>query len=498
MANIWNERCGRRLRNSHCSLAMHSIELGGPVDFAAWRDAARRLLRDEVAPEEVHWQAAGGSQSLFEDGESRDTPRSAPAQPTLAVPRAFLDLAQHVCLHREPQRFALLYRLLWRLRQEPRLLQVATDPDVARARAMEKSVQRDIHKMHAFVRFRQVGGCHSIAWFEPQHHIVEAAAPFFMRRFANFSWSILTPERSAHWDTHRLSFGPGASRSDAPADDACEDLWRTYYASIFNPARLKVDSMRAHMPKKYWRNLPESALIPGLIAAAKPRTLAMIEQAPTTQSRIPGSAAPAPRGSVPTADSLEQLREQAAQCRDCPLWRDATQTVFGEGARTASILFVGEQPGDMEDIAGRPFVGPAGQLLDRALTQAGIDRQSTYVTNAVKHFKFEPRGKRRIHKKPGELEIAACNGWLKQELEIVKPRIVVALGATAARALFGRAITIDSHRGRVIPAQQVGPLASADMVVTVHPSYLLRVPDEQRESAYEAFVADLKVVAAYA
>lgn len=477
---------------------MHSINLDGPVDFAAWRDAARRLLRAEVAPEDVQWQAVGGSQSLFEDGESRDPPPPAPAQPTSAVPRAFLDLAQHACLHREPQRFAFLYRLLWRLRREPRLLQLTTDPDVVRARAMEKSVARDIHKMHAFVRFRQVGGCHSIAWFEPQHYIVEAAAPFFMRRFANFSWSILTPERSAHWDTQQLSFGPGARRSDAPADDACEDLWRTYYASIFNPARLKVDSMRAHMPKKYWRNLPESVLIPELIAAAKPRTLAMIEHAPTTQSRIPDRTAFVPRIPVSPADSLDELRDQAAQCHNCPLWRDATQTVFGEGARTASILFVGEQPGDMEDIAGRPIVGPAGQLLDRALAHAGIDCKSTYVTNAVKHFKFEPRGKRRIHKKPGELEIAACNGWLEKELRLVNPRVVVALGATGARALCGRAITIGSHRGRVIPAQQPGGLASADMLITVHPSYLLRVPDEQRESAYEAFVADLKLALPYA
>ncbi len=475
---------------------MHSVELGGPVDFAAWRDAARRLLREEIAPEDVEWQAAGESESLFHE---REPPGSPPltAAPSIVVPRAFLQLAQHVCLHREPQRFALLYRLLWRLCREPRLLQLTTDPDVVRARAMEKSVARDIHKMHAFVRFRQVAG-RSVAWFEPQHHIVDTAAPFFMRRFANFAWSILTPERSAHWDMRQLSFGPGASRRDAPADDACEDLWRTYYASIFNPARLKVDAMRAHMPKKYWRNLPESPLIPRLIAAAKPRTLAMIERAPTTASRIPASAAPLPRATVPSTDSLEQLREQAAQCRNCPLWRDSTQTVFGEGARDARIFFIGEQPGDQEDIAGRPFVGPAGQLLDRALAQAGIDRKSTYVTNAVKHFKFEPRGKRRIHKKPGELEIAACNGWLEKELHLVNPRVMVALGATAARALLGRAVTIGSHRGRIIPAQEAGGLASADMLITVHPSYLLRVPDEQRDSAYEAFVADLKLVASYA
>jgi probable DNA metabolism protein len=460
---------------------MRNVELGGPADFAGWRNASRLLMREDIPPEEVQWILPGASGSLFRDEEARHE-EAAPAKPTFAVTRAFLQLAGHVAMHRDPQKFALLYRLLWRLRREPRLLDITTDEDVVRARMMEKSVERDIHKMHAFVRFRQVDlgdRRHSVAWFEPDHHIVEAAAPFFARRFANCSWSILTPECSAHWDTHELSFGPGARRNDAPAEDAHEDLWRTYYASIFNPARLKVDAMRAHMPKKYWRNLPESELIPKLIAAAEPRTVAMIERAPTITS-------------------LSELRAHADRCRNCPLWRNATQTVFGEGVQTASLFFVGEQPGDQEDIAGRPFVGPAGQLLDRALERAGIDRRQAYVTNAVKHFKFEPRGKRRIHKKPSEREIAACNGWLERELRAVKPKVVIALGATAARAVFGRAITIGSHRGRIIARREAGAVADTDVLVTVHPSYLLRVPDEERESAYEAFVSDLKLLEAYA
>jgi uracil-DNA glycosylase len=460
---------------------MRNVELGGPADFAGWRNASRLLMREDVPPEAVQWILPGASGSLFEDEGARHE-ETAPAKPTFAVTRAFMQLAGHVAMHRDPQKFALLYRLLWRLRREPQLLDIATDEDVVRARMMEKSVERDIHKMHAYVRFRQIDlgdRRHSVAWFEPDHHIVEAATPFFARRFANFSWSILTPERSAHWDMHELSFGPGARRSDAPAEDAHEDLWRTYYASIFNPARLKVDAMRAHMPKKYWRNLPESELIPKLIAAAEPRTIAMIERAPTVTS-------------------LSELRAHADQCRNCPLWRNATQTVFGEGAQTASLFFVGEQPGDQEDIAGRPFVGPAGQLLDRALEQAGIDRKQAYVTNAVKHFKFEPRGRRRIHKKPSEREITACNGWLERELSVVKPKVIIALGATAARAVFGRAITIGSHRGRIVAGSNAGALADADVLVTVHPSYLLRVPDEEREPAYEAFVADLKLLKGYA
>jgi DNA polymerase len=196
--------------------------------------------------------------------------------------------------------------------------------------------------------------------------------------------------------------------------------------------------------------------------------------------------------------SLADVQAEAAHCRDCPLWKHATQTVFGAGPRSARIVFVGEQPGDQEDRVGKPFVGPAGRLLDRALTDAAIDRKVTYVTNAVKHFKFEPRGKRRIHKKPSELEISACHQWLERELALIRPTLIVALGATAARAVFGRATAIEKNRGRIIAGAQAKNPIAADLLVTVHPSFLLRVPDEDRDAAYERFVADLKLIRPYA
>jgi DNA polymerase len=180
------------------------------------------------------------------------------------------------------------------------------------------------------------------------------------------------------------------------------------------------------------------------------------------------------------------------------LWKNATQTVFGAGPRTARIVLVGEQPGDQEDRSGKPFVGPAGKLLDRALLHAGIDRKTTYVTNAVKHFKWEPRGKRRIHKKPSELEIGACHQWLERELALLRPALIVALGATAARAVFGRATAIEKNRGNIIAGARAKSALDADLLVTVHPSFLLRVPDEDRDEAYERFVADLKLIRPYA
>jgi uracil-DNA glycosylase family protein len=192
-------------------------------------------------------------------------------------------------------------------------------------------------------------------------------------------------------------------------------------------------------------------------------------------------------------EGLETVRDAAARCRACHLWKHATQTVFGEGPDDAPLMLVGEQPGDKEDIAGKPFVGPAGQLLDRALAEAGIDRKKTYVTNAVKHFKFTPRGKIRLHQKPNTSEIKACNPWLMRERAIVKPKLVVALGATAAQAVFGKAMAIGKNRGRVLDLEDGGKA-----LITVHPSYLLRVFDIDKEREYKKFVADLRLAAPFA
>jgi DNA polymerase len=324
-----------------------------------------------------------------------------------------------------------------------------------------------------------------IAWFEPVHHTLEAAAPFFVRRFAAMRWSILTPRVSAHWDGRTLLFGRGAKAAEAPASDALETLWRTYYASIFNPARLKTHTMQAHMPRRYCRNMPEAELISGLVGSASAATQRMIERAPTVPRlrTPPTSASPAAIGS-----DLDQVRADAQHCTACPLYKHATQTVFGEGPQRAPLMFVGEQPGDQEDLAGRPFVGPAGQLFDRALKDAGVRREDVYITNAVKHFKFEPRGKRRLHKTPGQIEIEACRQWIEREISLVQPHLIVALGATAAHSLFGRPTPVQRNRGRLMPFS-----ASTHLLVTVHPSYLLRVPEEAQAAEFARFVDDLRL-----
>jgi DNA polymerase len=384
---------------------------------------------------------------------------------------------------------------LWRLRGNHDLLSVATDPDVALVNAMARAVHRDEHKMHAFVRFREVGRepkSHYVAWFEPEHHIVELAAPFFARRFADMPWSILTPELSAHWDGHSLAFTEGVAKAEAPTEDRLEETWRRYYASIFNPARLKVKAMEREMPKKYWRNLPEASLIKPLIEGAGRSTGAMIEKDASDPHKPQKRQDTAmTRKQAASAESLEALREEAANCRACPLWKDATQTVFGEGPKHAQVMLVGEQPGDKEDLAGTPFVGPAGRMLDRALEEAGIDRGKVYVTNAVKHFKFLPRGKIRLHQKPGTPEIKACRSWYERELAAIRPALVVAMGATAAQSVFGKITPINKSRGRLIELDD-----GIKVLVTVHPSYLLRLPDQDAKAReYQRFVDDLKMTA---
>jgi uracil-DNA glycosylase len=451
---------------------MKSVTLAEEDDFDGWRDAARAFAGAGLSATDIIWQVGGGAADLF----AADAPLPSAAT-AFSVPRAFITLAETAICHSDPERFALLYALLLRLRDRPGLLSDAADPLVQRLERMAKAVRRDVHKMRAFLRFREVEtgeGARYVAWYEPEHHIVRHNAGFFVRRFANMAWSILTPGLSLHWDGEMLSEGPGADRSDAPDGDPIESVWKTYYASIFNPARLKTGAMLKEMPKKYWKNMPETALVGDLVAGARAREANMVE---TGRDRVGGNLRTA----------WEAVREEAMGCTRCHLYKCATQTVFGEGPLDAKILFVGEQPGDQEDLAGRPFVGPAGQLFDRALGAAGIDRKATYVTNAVKHFKFEQRGKRRIHSKPDAGEIEACRWWIEQERLLIRPPLTVALGATAARSIFGKAVTITAMRGRAHDLPEGG-----EAWVTVHPSFLLRVQDN-KEAEYARFVEDLRM-----
>jgi probable DNA metabolism protein len=471
----------------------HRVTLSAPDDFEGWRDAARDLAEAGVPAGAVVWQVEGGDADLFGCDVQQ------PAAPSFPVPREFVNLARNVVCHSDRERFAVLYAMLLRLKSNRRALDDEADPPVRRLQDLAKAVRRDIHKMHAFVRFREIDD-RLVAFFEPEHHIVRKAASFFVNRFTNMRWSILTPELSIHWDGTALTEGPGASRSEAPSGDPLEETWRTYYASIFNPARLKVGAMLKEMPKKYWRNMPETSLVAPLIAGAQAREAEMIQRSSADAAIVKGGlkhALAVERSIEPGGNlraSWEALLKDARKCTRCDLYKHATQTVFGEGPLDASIMFVGEQPGDQEDLAGRPFVGPAGQLFDAALEKAGIDRATVYVTNAVKHFKFVQRGKKRIHSKPGAGEIEACRWWIGHERELIRAPVTVALGATAAHSLFGKAMAIGKNRGAPL---QLGD--GSECWITVHPSFLLRIPEEDRRREERAlFVRDLTRIKARA
>ena len=465
---------------------MYALRIAPEANAAMFRDAAKRALAKGIAPKDIAFVHHDAGILFAEIPQTVDLP-------AMTVPREFADLLADVICHRAEDRFGLLYDVIWRLRHgEPQLLSRASDPVIARLSLYVKAVRRDIHKMHAFVRFHRKeteDGEVFVAWFEPDHFILKRATPFFAERFANMRWIIATPIGTASWDMAALGYGPPQPKPKALKDGVLDGLWRTYYRTIFNPARLNTDAMRKEMPRRYWRNMPETGLIPEMIETTQARVTAIdrdADQAP----RFAGKLKPREKDTV-KKDTLEKLKDEAAHCTACPLYRHATQTVFGEGPQQAAIMLVGEQPGDKEDLAAKPFVGPAGQLLDRALDEAGIARKKTYITNAVKHFKFTPRGKIRLHQKPNTAEIKACNPWLMRERTTLQPRLIVALGATAARGVFGRDMPI-GNRGRLLELDD-----GTKALITVHPSYLLRVHDADREREYAHFVADLKLAAPF-
>ncbi len=450
-------------------------------NYADWRKRARSLLAAGEAPQMLQLCDPSAAQAdLFASAAPtalRANACSAGATRDARVPRRFLAMARLVAQHRDPSRWQLLYRLLWRLcRVSPELLEDAADRDVATARALADAVRRDAHKTKAFVRFCRLEddvGERWVAWHRAEHRVLPLVAPFFAERFAAMRWMLMTPDESVAWDGQQLRFGPGAPRSRAPAGDELDALWRTYYAATFNPARLNLTAMRTEMPKKHWSTLPEAPLIPKLVQQAQERTTMML------------SGQPSARDFLPAQSSLPLAQQCAASCRGCELFAPANQTVFGEGSAPAALMLVGEQPGDEEDLAGRPFVGPSGRVLDTALAAAGIDRSAIYVTNAVKHFKFSQRGKRRLHQRPDAGEIERCRPWLELELELVRPQAVVALGQSAALSLLGRRISVSGGRGLLYP----GPRQTS-VTVTWHPAAILRAGDDPRR--LRELAADLR------
>ncbi len=434
---------------------MRLIRLAKETDFDGWRTAARSLRLAGVLPRKVAW-TVNGSEIDMAFPEARP-PGDAPGmrKGAFTVPKAFADLAVDVVLHRSPDRFNLLYRLLFRLAQNPRLMEDAADSDVARARDFAGAVRAASARMEAEVRLRLIEDAPRpvhVGWHAPAHRVAERAALALTARYAQICFSVLTPEASLHWDTRTLTVGAGARLGDSPSDEAVEAHWRKRCMALF-PATPAPPAISSRDLKAALRGSRDGPYERG---------------APASHAEI-----------VAGVDT----------CRRCGLWREASRGVAGEGPARAALMLVGEQPSDPDDLAGRPFTGSAGALLDQALTAAGLTRSAVFLTNAVRHFKHERRGQRRLHRSPGPGEVDACRWWLDAERRLVQPKVVVALGATAALSVFGKALPVLSSRG------QPRPLSGRTQgLVTFHPAFILRLPDDRaRRETFGALVQDLKL-----
>ena len=514
------------------AMTVVAVRLRSVVDWAGFSQAVRALRAEGVAPGHVRWRVDGAEDAvadLFDASVERNASEMT-SSGSLPLPRSFVDAAREVFLHADPARLPLIHRLALRIADRAEAWADPLHEDRLQSDRFQREVRREIHKMHAFVRFRRIDGrdagvfgadvgealdvsgaveardagaigkavgadladVRHVAWFEPAHHVLEAAAPFFARRFATMRWAILTPRASVEWDGEVLAFGPGARREDAPPADAGEALWLAYYRSIFNPARVKVAMMKREMPVRFWKNLPEAAQVSELLAEAPRRSQQMVDVGGVERLRrraaqaamigLRGRAA----ASETDIESLESLAWRAARCRDCPGAEAATQTVFGEGDARARVMVVGEQPGDQEDLRGTPFRGPAGQLLREAIGQLGWPSEALYLTNAVKHFHHELRGKRRMHKTPGQREAEACLHWLESEIEVLQPRAIVALGATAVRSLLGGSVSVTAHEGQWLQRDDGVPV-----LVCLHPAAILRADPQRRDELHARWLASL-------
>lgn len=445
-------------------------------NFDSWRNEARKLLEYRVMPHEVDFITEAQMFALNEVW----TPIG--HKHTINVPRDFMNDALMVSCFRDPSTWSLLYRIAFRIVFEDHdLLKDPMDSDVMEFYKRQRLVSRDVHKMKAFVRFKEVDtedGKVYMAWHRPDHRITRLAAGFFKDRFNGMKWIIMTEDETINWDGEHLSFTAGVPEHEAKLIDEKEDLWKTYYRAIFNPARIKVSAMKKELPVRHWKTLPETELITSLLDEAPERLKEFYDSQRANTSQI--------KRKFPTLSAMNASLEK---CRACGICEKANGPVFGEGPSQAKMVFVGEQPGDEEDLKKRPFIGPAGKVLNEGLLQANIHREEAYLTNAVKGFKWLPKSHMRWHKGASLAEVATCRPWLKQELELVKPEILVCLGRTAAHSVLGKMVKIEDVRGKFFETS-----FARKTIVLPHPAAILRTPIEEQSEALNRFHEELKLI----
>ncbi|MGF6771603.1 putative DNA metabolism protein [Paraburkholderia sp. GAS199] len=467
--------------------------------FSAWRRAARALLQQGVEPSQVEWIENGNGVDAGNAAESAAVAAGAGAQtaanvsgrngastPSLAVPRDLLVRLKTAACCRVPDRWGLLYRILWRWTHGDREAIHLTDADGALLDERVHAVESETMDLMIHTRFRRrdpsMGWPEFVGWYEPRHDLLERAAARFVDRMGDSTWMLATPQGAAFWNGMLLRIGrpvsedlvqsvsavptvsPDAMSGEAVTSEATEALWLAHYASVFN-------STPAPVPLRYWCVPAAGPPLPAQLARARSRRGA--------QSGVVTVPAAPPVEYSAMTPPLREHNGPLATCRRCALWRNAKQAVAGVGSGQAAIMVVGEQPGEHENQHGTPFSGPAGQLLDSILARAGLERETLYLTYAVKHYKWETPGRQpgqaapqqRVHRPPARREVEACQFWLDDELARVAPRVVVTLGATALKALTGAHVNLSEYLGQTIA--HGGRL----IVPAWHPAYALRTAD---------------------
>lgn len=454
--------------------------------FAVWRRAARALLRQGVEPSQVEWVESEGeagaqdalvTESAFAipDHSGTEIADAAAVPATPAIPRELLAWLKTAACFRAPDRWALLYRVLWRWTRGERNVLDLDDPDGALLDQRIRTVERETEDLLILTLFRRrdpsMEPPEFVGWYEPNHDLLEHVAERFAERMGDSTWMLATPHGSVFWNGMLLRIGrplmteceqaapalaANAMTGEAITSAPTEALWLAYYSSAFN-------AQPAPVPLRYWRTPPAGPPLPARLARERSRLGA--QSAAVTVPPMP----PVEYSAV--TPPLREPTGPLATCRRCALWRNAKQAVAGAGPAPAAIMVIGEQPGEDENQHGEPFTGPAGQLLDIVLARAGLKREALYLTYAVKHYKWETFDQQRIHRTPVWRELEACQYWLEKELAQIAPRVIVALGATALQTLTGTHINLSEYLGQTIAHS--GRL----IVPTWHPSYALGMAD---------------------
>ncbi len=467
------------------------------ITFTNWELAILPYLFNDVSSDKISWfdvfdstkdPSTNYQSDLFTESLDLKCLKKPPSSflndlHNLKFYQEFSRFASNVLCHNNQTKFDILYDFYRSYSKNFKIIHNPLEPNLHKLKVFSKQVTRDIHKMQAFVRFNEFskdGKVIYVAYHKPDHYILKKNYKFFVERFNTMNWIIFTPYAMLSWNSHQVFYQEQEYHPKTLPEDPFVELWQTYFSNIFNPARVKINAMMKEMPRRYWETMPETKLIPELIRNASTRVESMKLRSRSTRSDA--------KIYTEGVASLNDLRIKLLQCNACELCELNTNPVAGAGLPTSQIMILGEAPGDMEEVSGKPFVGPAGNLLGITLKKLGYNIDDFYKTNAVKHFNFRSGGKVRIHKTPSSKHILSCRPWLEKEVELVKPEVIICMGLSAAHSVLGFPVRMETVRSKL---HKTGFCNKT--FITHHPARILREPDlSKKEALQDQFEQDLQ------